>query len=69
MKRLFRDRVWLPLVRLVGGFYDIGPFCLLLHDDGVLVSRDDIVRWEWRLRPPVIHRGVVMRVAAREARP
>ena len=45
-----RLRMWRRLVDLIpgGGFYDVGRASLCIHDNGVLVAWDRVIKWEWR---------------------
>jgi len=41
-------RVWLFLAKHCGGLLDIGRVTILLHDRGLIVCWDRVVKWEWR---------------------
>lgn len=39
--------MWAWVVRAIGGVYERGKHCLLIHDRGALYAYDSVIRWEW----------------------
>jgi hypothetical protein len=42
------QRFWLWLAKHCGGLWDIGRTTILLHDRGLTICRDRVVKWEFR---------------------
>lgn len=43
-----RARMWLWIAKHFGGLLDIGRATILLHDRGLIICWDRVVKWEWR---------------------
>lgn len=37
------------IVPVLGGSMELGRHYVVLHDDGILYSRDMIIKWEWKI--------------------
>jgi hypothetical protein len=39
------ERAWRFIVRLIGGFHELGRVAVVIHDHGAYVAVDRVVRW------------------------
>jgi hypothetical protein len=44
-----RHRFWSSVVKALGGLWSIGSFDIIVHDDGLVLCRDSVIKREWDL--------------------
>lgn len=42
--------MWALLVRAIGGFHEIRPLFICIHDDGITAGWNRVQRFDWRRR-------------------